>query len=138
LQVGFTHVLRRSLSVAKNLGQAELPKLLRELSKEWEAANQRLQEFRQREYDLLTRIYFKSPLDDRPEPILRRLFRLFVLCPLSFIIGRDYLLRAELNTVHVARMDKLEQVNRLYLELIRHQLEQRLSLLEILTDYEYR
>ncbi len=81
-----------------------------------QAISQQLHALKQREYDLLTRIYFKAPSADRAEPLLRRAFRLLLLRPLSFLIGRDYLLLSELNTVHVARMDATEELNKLYRE----------------------
>lgn len=137
LRVGFTQVLRQSLAVARRLIQGELFEPASELSEAWQAANERAKALRQREHDLLTRIYFKAPADDRPESALKRWFRLLVLRPLSFLIGRDYLLLAELNTVHVARMDQMDKMHALY-QLSRDQLERRLKLLEILTDYDYR
>jgi GT2 family glycosyltransferase len=79
---------------------------------------QRLQTMRQQEYGLLERIYFRAPqLAGQPEVLLRRLWRLLVLRPLSFLSGRDYLLLAQLNTVHVARLDQLEQAQ---MEVWRH------------------
>jgi GT2 family glycosyltransferase len=137
LDVGFTQVLRQSLAVARRLIQGELLEPASELNQAWRAANERAQVLRQREHDLLTRIYFKAPADDRPEPTVKRWFRLLVLRPLSFLIGRDYLLLAELNTVHVARMDQMDKMDELY-QLSRDQWERRLELLEILTDYDYR
>jgi GT2 family glycosyltransferase len=137
LQVGFTQVLGESLAAARRLIQGDVFEPAPELSEAWQAAHGRAQALRQREHDLLTRIYFKAPADDRPEPTLKRWFRLLVLRPLSFLIGRDYLLLAELNTVHVARMDQMDKMDRLY-QLSRNQLERRLKLLEILTDYDYR
>jgi len=104
-------------------------------SEEWQDVHRSLEALKQREYDLLNRIYFKLPsLSGVPEPILRRLFRLLVLRPLSFLIGRDYLLLSELNTVHVARMDQLTDQMRL----LQDQIDRRLSVLEALTDYDYR
>jgi hypothetical protein len=51
------------------------------------------------------------------------------------------LLLAELNTVHVARMDQMEQTDRIMNRINWGQIEQakrRLALLEILADYDYR
>ncbi len=92
-----------------------------------DANQQKRQELRQQEYDLLTKIYFRAPNETQPESTGQRLWRLLVKRPLSFITLRDYLLLAQLNTLHIARLDLLEQ-----------QLNQRLHLLETLTDYEYR
>ncbi|NIV29073.1 MAG: hypothetical protein GWN58_06060, partial [Anaerolineae bacterium] len=137
LQVGFTQVLRRSLSVARRLIQGELSEFASELSEARQAANRQAQALRQQEHDLLTRIYFKAPRDDRLEPALKRWFRLLVLRPLSFLVGRDYLLLAELNTVHVARMDRMDRMDELH-QSSHDQLDRRLKLLEILSDYDYR
>lgn len=118
---------------------------------EWESIEKKLQALRQQEHDLLTRIYFRSPSDDSIESIPHRLFRLLVRRPLSFLIGRDYFLLSKLNTVHVARMDTMNKMNHLHhlhhrlLEQLyiltqeqRTQVCQRLSLLKVLTDYDYR
>jgi hypothetical protein len=67
----------------------------------------RLEALRRREYDLLTRIHFRAPDDVRPEPAMRRLVRLLIKRPLSFVCGREHLLLAELNAVHVMRQDEL-------------------------------
>jgi GT2 family glycosyltransferase len=137
LQVGFTQILRRSFAVSEKLSPAGPDWGPSNLAGEWEAAKHRLRTLQRREHDLLTRIYFKPPSADRSEPTLGRFFRLLVLRPLSFFIGRDYLLLSELNTVHVARMDQLRHqmdlVERMYREM-----ERRLRLLEVLTDYDYR
>lgn len=137
LQVGFTQVLRRSFSVAEALAPTRPAAFPAELSEEWQMADRRLQLLKQREYDLLTRIYFRPPSADRAEPPMRRLIRWFVLRPLSFLTGREHLLLAELNTVHVARMDQMEHMSRLFQAQWQH-LDRRLGLLEILTDYDYR
>jgi GT2 family glycosyltransferase len=71
---------------------------------------QELQSIQKREYLLMRRIYFHSPLDRNSKPWLRRLFRLLALRPLSFLIGRDYLLLAEWNKLHTARIDRMAQV----------------------------
>jgi GT2 family glycosyltransferase len=166
VQVGFTQVLRQSFAAAEKLGQVGLvepeepvdggqQQAMHALTEELKAAAERLETLRRREYDLLTRIYFKSPSGDRPESSVRRLVRLVILRPLSFLIGRDYLLLSELNTVHVARIDQMndvhalrervnqqthqhvqDQMNRLYYRL--ESLNRRMKLLETLADYDYR
>jgi len=180
LQVGFTQVLRQSFAMAEKLGPyrpiepfsdladvwqaakqrmwamlSTAPEDEIALSEEWQSVNRQLQLLRERERELLTRIYFRAPSDDRPESALKRLFRLLILRPLSFLVGRDYLLLAELNTVHVARMDQMDRLNWLYnrinqvynqrlkqtYQLFQEQCDQidrRLTLLELLTDYDYR
>lgn len=88
-----------------------------------------LQNLRQREHQLLTRIYFKTPNDDTIlETPWQRFFRVFIKRFISFISGRDYLLLAELNTLHVARMDKMDKHSR--------QLEWRLKILETINQYD--
>lgn len=130
LEVGFTQILRRSFPIAEQLAPYRAVECPSESTEEESVAAQRLQALQQREYDLLARIYFREPSDDRSEPFLRRLFRLLVLRPLSFLIGRDYLLLAELNTVHVARMDQMDRRM--------SQVDRRVNLLETLADYDYR
>jgi GT2 family glycosyltransferase len=140
LEIGFAQVLRRSFAVAERMAQVELadPPL-----EEWDAANQRLEQalgallsadldlaaaqtgaleqlkqLQRREHDLLARIHFREPDASESESTLRRMFRLLVLRPLSFLIGRDYLLHSELAAVHVMRMDQivhqLEQMDQIY------------------------
>jgi GT2 family glycosyltransferase len=146
LKVGFAGVTRWAFSATQKLGSESMLGVPTEpgttdpresFSEEWNAAKQRLQRLRQREHDLLERIYFKAPSDDSPEPPAKRWFRLLVLRPLSFLIGRDYYLLAKLNTVHTARMDIMDRMQRLHHRLLRY-MERRLDTLETLTDYDYR
>ena len=144
LQVGFTQVLRQSFSAAEKLSQiglveppalhiepfeAQQPagyRLSDELSMALDApsklealqtGDRQLQALQQREHDLLTRIYFRSPSAvDQPESLVKRLFRLLVLRLLSFITGREHLLLAELNAVHVARLDVLQHIQQIQTE----------------------
>jgi hypothetical protein len=58
--------------------------------------------------------------------------RLFLLRPLSFLIGRDYLLLAQLNAVHVARLDAVQHKERLYQERVREALDTYNARLELL------
>ena len=137
LQVGFTQVLRRSFAAAEHLSQVGLVEPPAPLFKPFEAQQpspgepgtisggtplldalqtgaQQLQTLRQREHDLLRRIYFRSPsATEQPEPLAKRLFRLLILRPLSFVVGREHLLLAELNAVHVARLDVTEHIQQL-------------------------
>jgi len=111
-----------------------------ESSADWQACRQRLELLRQREYDLLTRIYFTPRSSDQSERLIRRLFRLLMQRPLSLLTGREHLLLADLNTVHVARMDEIEtmdSISRQYLSQL-SQLSRRARVLEILTEYDYR
>jgi len=165
LQVGFTRILRQAFAIAEKLappqgikptfrmsGEHEITPAekrppspavspVSQVIKDWESTTQKLQSLQRREYDLLTRIYFKPPSADRSEPLIKRMFRLLVLRPLSFIIGRDYLLLSELNTVHVARMDqinlRLDQIMK-WVRYVEECLDKRLTLLETLADYDYR
>jgi GT2 family glycosyltransferase len=134
LQVGFTEIMRMSFSTAERLIPTWPVDASLRLDEDWRAIKRRSEELRQQELDLLERIYFRSPTDSRPESALHRLFRLAVLRPLSFLIGRDYLLLSELNTVHAARMSKIED----HLEAFQNRICQRLALLETLIDYDYR
>jgi GT2 family glycosyltransferase len=163
LQVGFARVGRESFRSAERLslmGMFEPPVKESQEVDEWvegtikdryadtstasEAVlegSQELQALQQREHDLLARIFFRSAADEGPESRLHRLFRLLVLRPLSFLIGRDYLLLSELNTVHIARMDQLEhmaQVQRAQVVNRMQQNERRLKLLETLVEHDNR
>jgi len=102
IQVGLGMVLQEALALLEPVSFQPFQNLV--------ISVQELQSLQEQEYLLLKRIYFRSPLDRNPESRLRRLFRLLVLRPLSFLIGRDYLLLAELNTLHTARMDRMAQV----------------------------
>lgn len=98
--------------------------------KEWQETLQMLQSYQQQERHLLARIYFIEPGTGSDESRWKRLWRLLVLRPLSFLIGRDYYLLAQLNTIHVARFDQMSKLQRL--------IEKRLLLLEAVTRYEHR
>jgi GT2 family glycosyltransferase len=127
LMQGFTRILRSSLAVAEEMSALSSPPGSDPL-----VCYESLQ---QQEYELLSRIYFKSPEDDdEVESRLRWFWRLFVLRPLSFLIGRDYLLFSQLNTLHVARLDQLKD----FLVWRVGNMERRLELLEVLADYDYR
>jgi len=115
LSVGFTQIIRQSLN--KSFIDNRKTTFLR------------LKNLQQQEYELLNRIYFKHPLNNHLEPLWKRLLRLLILRPLSFVIGRDYLLLSELNTIHVARMDQMDLLIRLD--------EDRLYLLETMIKYVY-
>jgi GT2 family glycosyltransferase len=159
LQTGLAQILQRSFLSAKRLTRLASAGSLTEWSgsaavmtgdssAEWQAAQSRSQELKQREYDLLTRIYFRRPADQSAESKLKRWYRWLVLRPLSFISGREHLLLAELNAVHVARLDQQEQVAHLReqaahlqeqaAQLQFQQLQHRLDLLDVLLGYEYR
>jgi len=160
LQVGLTGVLRRSLVTAQRLSlvglgespleawralQTELEGRLNEqfrgqgsvarLPLETEASRQAdrtVQELQQRQHDLLARIHFRAPAADEPEPTWRRLLRLFVLRPLSFLIGRDYFLHAQLSALQVARLDAMQHRERLYDEQVREAIQAYDARLELL------
>ncbi len=78
-----------------------------------------LHKIQQQEYDLVDRICCKSK-SDKPESTWQRLFRLLIKRPLSFLIGREYLLSSQLNVTHVARLDSLEKSIHLQFEQIQH------------------
>lgn len=129
IQVGLSTLLREAMAQLKPEPYNFQP--LQDLV----ASLQEMQFFQQLEYSLLRRIYFRSPLDRNPEFWLKRLFRLFILRPLSFIVGRDYLLLSELNTLHTARMDRMTQVMDQMAQTI-CQINHHVSLLETLISYE--
>ncbi len=94
----------------------------------WATTYQRLKQLQQQEYDLLTRIYFKAPNNTEPESKWHRLYRL-LLRPLSFITLRDYYLQTKLNTIHVARFDQMQKLQRIT--------ERRITLLENLHEQDH-
>lgn len=136
IQVGLSTLLREAMAQLKPEPYNFQP--LQDLA----ASLQGMQFFQQWEYSLLQRIYFRSPLDKDPEPWLKRLFRLFILRPLSFAIGRDYLLLSKLNTLRTARMDRMTQVMDQMVQVIDQtaqairQINHYVSLLETLISYE--
>lgn len=123
---------------------------------EWEATERRLRSLRRREKELLKRIYFESHVSS--DSLLKRLFRIFVLRPVNCITGRTFLLSAELETVRFERIDLMNKMNHLHhlhhgvlqkmylliqklyerTKKMQRQINRRLNLLEILTDYDYR
>lgn len=130
LQTNFTELLHQALDAALHTSLQREPAAPSPLDKSWQETWQRLQTLQQQEHDLLARIYFVKPGQAANEPSWRRWWRLLVLRPFSFLIGRDYFLLSQLNTLHVARLDQMHKLNRL--------LERRLLLLETLTRYEHR
>ncbi len=156
LQVGFTHLLRRAWAYTQETVQTaavqettgETAVSTAESHTTLRTAQNHLQRLQAQEYALLHQIYFRHPQETKPESWVRRVWRLLVLRPLSFLTLRDYLLLSQLNTLHVARLDQLTTRQNLLEAQFQHRLglleqrlgllEQRLGLLETLTDYEYR
>jgi GT2 family glycosyltransferase len=104
-----------------------------------QASRHTLETYQQQEIDLLTRLYFRHPIQPMPESGLQRWWRLLVKRPLSILTLRDYFLQARLNTLHVARMDQISHIQQLSELLIGQQGRQqahRLRLLETLNEYE--
>jgi GT2 family glycosyltransferase len=130
LTTQFTALLHHALDAALSTSLKRQPDAPSPLDNAWHETWQRLQTLQQQENDLLARIYFVKPSQTASEPGWQRWWRLLVLRPFSFIIGRDYYLLAQLNTIHVARLDQMNKLNRL--------IERRLLLLETLTRYEHR
>lgn len=130
LQTQFTELLHHALDATLSTSLQREPVAPSPLDRSWQETWQRLQTLQQQEHDLLARIYFIKPGEAAHEPGWRRWWRLLVLRPFSFLIGRDYYLLSQLNTLHVARLDQMNKLNRL--------LERRLLLLETLTRYEHR
>ena len=130
VKAGLTQLMHHAFSMAETLSMPRAIEPPATDSAQWEAIHKRLTQLQQQEHDLLSKIYFRPPHDTSPESTLSRIWRLGVKRPLSFIIGRDYLLQSQLNTIHVARFDQLMRLQRLT--------ERRLTLLENLSKYEYR
>lgn len=129
LEVGFTQLLRSAFAAAEKtslLRDVEPPAAFDDT---WTAVNQRLQQLQQQEYDLLTRIYLRPPNAAEPETKWQRFQRLFIRRPFHFITGRDYYYQSQLNTVHVARLDQMQKMQRL--------IQRRLALLENLAEYDH-
>ena len=130
LNTQFTSLLHYALDAAIHTSLKRQPEPPSPLDHAWQHTWQQLQTLQQQELDLLSRIYFIKPEEAADEPNRKRWWRLLVLRPFSFFIGRDYYLLGQLNTLHVARLDQMNKLNRL--------LERRLLLLETLTRYEHR
>lgn len=153
LQAGFTHILQEAFRAARELTLSAVsgnfpdeifegkPSGAESFFGSWQEVSRQFQDFRQREQDLLYRIYFRSPADPDPEPSLHRISRLVFKRLPNLLTGREHLLLAELNALHVARMEQIEQaLIRLYLQMdqLNSQMLERLKLLEILMEYDYR
>ncbi len=124
LRQAFSRIARQALAASSHLSRPRF--------ESWDVIRDRIDALKKREYDLLRRIYFRAPDETEKESRLRRLARLLVLRPLSFLIGRDYLLLSELNTVHVARLDAGQALSLAQNDLVEH----LLGLLDLYTDYE--
>lgn len=137
LSVSFTRLLRRAWA---KLQEEERITAVARFNANIQTGQEKLRQLQEQERDILHQIYFRDPRDTQTEPTSRRLWRLLVLRPISFVTLREYRLLARLNTLHVAHLD---QLNDLYnkqrlLEKYLNQMNERLELLETLTDYEYR
>lgn len=130
LRTGLTQLLHNALDAAINTTVQRQPVQPSTLDDTWQETWQRLQSLQKQEHELLSRIFFIVPGTGENEPRWKRLWRLLVLRPLSFLIGRDYYLLAQLNTIHVARFDQMNKLSRM--------IERRLTLLETMTRYEHR
>lgn len=130
MATGFTQLLHLASDAAIRTGLNRPPEPPTALETVWQGTWQQLQALQQQEHELLTRIYFIAPGAGASEPRWKRLWRLLVLRPFSFLVGRDYYLMAQLNTIHVARLDQMNKLNRL--------IERRLHLLETTLRYEHR
>jgi GT2 family glycosyltransferase len=130
LTTGFTQLLHNALDAAINTTVQRQPEQPTALDTTWQETWQRLQHLQSQEHELLSRIYFIAPGTGENEPRWKRFWRLLVLRPFSFLIGRDYYLLAQLNTIHVARFDQMSKLSRM--------IERRLTLLETITRYEHR
>ena len=129
LETGFTQLLRHAFAAAEKTSLLRDVEPPAESDKTWTAVNQRLQQLQQQEYGLLTRIYLRPPDVTEPETKWQRFQRLFIRRPFRFITGRDYYYQSQLNTVHVARLDQIQKMQRL--------IQRRLTLLENLAEYDH-
>lgn len=139
LSVGFTELAQQAWHKWQQPG--DLAERLAAGRQALQASRQSLETYRQQEYDLLARLYFRDPLHQEPETRTQRWWRLLVKRPLSLITLRDYFLQAQLNTLHVARLDQMAHVQELAEQLMEQLLDQeqnhRLRLLETVNLYEY-
>jgi len=149
LQAGFTRILQEAYQSARELTlsaisgdspengiEGELPGS-ESLAGSWRGISKQFQDLQQREQELLYRIYFRSPNDPTPEPFLNRISRLVFKRLPNLVTGREHLLLAELNALHVARMEQIEGTL-IKMDQFDSQLQERLRLLEILMEYDYR
>ncbi len=139
LQVEFTQVSRRSFSAAEKLGPPRPIASLSDLEKRWQAADQRMR----------VALGITSRSEAWASAVgsgssLRRAFRWLLWRPLSLLAGRGDRLSLQRNPAREAQPDQIEplhyQLQQMY-QLFRDQrdqLDRRLTLLEILTDHDYR
>jgi len=149
LQVGFTQVFRQTFEMARQLTLSEFAtpapdenpqKAIASTFDQWVASAQRLQEFRQREEALFARLYPRS-CDLQPKGVIRRLNQLLLEQLINRLLGRDHALLAELNAVYIEHIATLERRIEQAAEIDQQQYrraEERLRLLELLTEYEHR
>ncbi len=130
LKSGFTQLLHQAVDKAISATMQRQPAQPAPLAADWQETWQQLQNLQSQEHQLLSRIYFIEPGMGAGEPWPKRFWRLLVLRPFSFLVGRDYFLLAQLNTIHVARFDQMNKISRI--------IERRLTLLETLSRYEHR
>jgi hypothetical protein len=134
LEVGFAQLSRRAFAAARrfvsmpSLGIPSLPLADAETDEMsdfrrqpdlvappiWQNAVRQLFLLRQKEHELLTRIYFRQPRDHVAESLTSRVWRLFILRPLSYLTGRDDTLRREVELLRLTEMQYVESLNRMY------------------------
>ena len=128
-RVGFTRLLRLAWECAQNSTAA-----MSDWAARLAANQQKQQALREQERDLLSKIYLCAPDETQLESLGKRTWRYTIKRIVSFITLRDYRLLAQLNTLHVTRLNLLTDRQKL----LEEQIDRRLRLLENLTDYEYR
>lgn len=143
LQVRFTQLGQQALRSTHRLIGIE--QQLTQSQQQIAIYQQQINDLQKQMYDLLARIYFRHPQDTQPESSLRRLWRILILRPLSFLCLRDYLLLSQLNTLHTARADLLHQWQQANQQITDYQLahltlltNQYQEVLISLHEYEYR
>ena len=90
---------------------------------------------------MFTLLYPRSPHDLQPKSVIRRLNQLLFKPLTNWLLGHDHALLSELNAVHIEHMATLERRIEQAAEIDQwhyRRAEERLRLLELLTDYEQR
>jgi len=139
LQVGFSQIIEQAYQVARQLHKisdvsdptpanpnvdAQPDSFIEQLQKNaWSVEHLRL-----RELDLVSSLYFRSPLDTQPERAIQYLYRMVFKRLPSVLIGRDDRIMKELYQIRSTQIEEIEQqINKT---------GRRADLLEILNQYD--
>lgn len=129
LQVGLTQIIQQAFRIALTLTSPELPGRQENLDN----IAQQLRELEHEKHELLNRIYFRSPSDQTQESTLQRFTRVFFKRLPSLISGREHLLWTRLYSVLDQRLERMGE----RAELMHDLSNERIKLLETLTEYDY-